>query len=215
MPVTRVTPSAGAAAATASTNTCCGRASADMMTKTRVMSGSDLLEKFQPFAGDRRLVHADPGGIAAGPAETGDKTARHRIGDMREHDRNGAGLREQGRQLRPAGGDDNVRFQRDQFLGIPPDAPQPASRKEVQDRDVAALVPAHRPQAVDQGAGLQDAEQVFRGTGRGGEIADAAQPLGRLRRAGSGRQRGGRADESKKVAPPDQARLTTRRRDGR
>ena len=49
------------------------------------------------------------------------------------------------------------------------------------DRDIAAVDPAQLPQPLDQGACLENPEQVIRGAGRGGEIADAANPFGWLR----------------------------------
>jgi len=71
--------------------------------------GSDLLQQFEPFAGDRGFADRDAGGIAARPGKAGDKTAADGIVDVGEHDRDRPRLCEQGREHRPADAHDDVR----------------------------------------------------------------------------------------------------------
>ena len=123
---------------------------------------SDLLQQLQPFAGDFCLADAEPGGVAAGMREAGDKSAADRIVDQSENDRDGSGLREQGCQPRPADADDHIRFKSDQLLGAGPNAFAPTARETMLDCNITAVGPTQIPQPLDQGACQKNAEQIFR-----------------------------------------------------
>ena len=85
------TPSAGAAASTERMkNFDCGDVSGLNMTRDAGEPRRDLLEQVEPFAADRELVHAEAGEVAAGLRQARNEALRNRIGDLHEHDRNGA-----------------------------------------------------------------------------------------------------------------------------
>src|SRR5262245_7807248 len=84
--------------------------------------GRDLLEQLQPFRAQLVFELHEAGCVAAGPRQAVDEATTDRVGDIHEHDRHGGRRLHQLRQARSAGGEDDVRRERDQF--------QPVSAKE-------------------------------------------------------------------------------------
>ena len=75
----------------------------------------DLFEQFGPFDCGSFREKCKAGDVAARTRQTRDEAGPNRIVDLREHDRNGAGLAMQRRQGRGITGKDHVRFPCDEF----------------------------------------------------------------------------------------------------
>ena len=73
----------------------------------------DFLEKFQPFPAQTVFELDETGGVAAWPRHALDEAGADRVGDSREHDRNGAGRLQQRRDRRTGLGKDDVGGERD------------------------------------------------------------------------------------------------------
>jgi hypothetical protein len=78
----------------------------------------DLLEQFQPFSAHAVFEQHEAGDIAAGPRQVVDEARADRIGDVGEHDRDGAGNPLKCRHALRATGQDDIRRERDQFRRI-------------------------------------------------------------------------------------------------
>src|SRR5262249_15340854 len=110
----------------------------------------NLLEQFNRFSAHRILLAGKAGDVAARPRQAIDEAGADRIGDDREHDRNGAGRLTQGPQCGAGKSHDDVRPERDQFgrefanaIGIP-------CGPAVIDPHVAALGPARLLQSLQE-----------------------------------------------------------------
>jgi hypothetical protein len=72
----------------------------------------DLLEQRDPLRTDTELEQGKARGVATRPGQARDKARPDRIGDLREHDRHGAGGRQQRSHDRSAYGQDGFRRER-------------------------------------------------------------------------------------------------------
>src|SRR5262249_38385116 len=78
----------------------------------------DLLQQLKPFDAEAVFEIDEAGGITAWPSETRDETGAHRIGNIHEHDWDGAGRPKQRTHGRSASGQDDIRRQLDQLRHI-------------------------------------------------------------------------------------------------
>jgi hypothetical protein len=102
----------------------------------------DLLEEFQPFPAQTVFEIHKAGGVAARSGQGIDHASTDRIGDLHEHDRQGAGDVLQRRYARGATSQDYVRRKRDQFrcvFAIEIDIVRAPARV---DSHIAAVAPA-------------------------------------------------------------------------
>ena len=101
----------------------------------------NLLEQLQPFPAHAELIGEKAGGVATRPRQARDEAGAHRVDDIREHDRHGARLPLQRRHRRGAGGENDVRRERDQFRRVSAGAVGIARAPAVVDLHVAADSP--------------------------------------------------------------------------
>jgi len=79
-------------------------------------NGSDLFERFQPFAGKRILPAGEASSVAARTCQAPDHASSDRIGKIREHDRYRAGLPQERLDRGRVAGKNHVGFQINEFL---------------------------------------------------------------------------------------------------
>src|SRR5262249_19211509 len=140
----------------------------------------DVFKQLQPFAEQWEVRIAKAGDVTAGAGEILDDTLGDRIGDPHEHDRDAAGLRLQGQDRVGGPGEDDVRIQSYQLLGIDY-AALGISRPANVDLDVLAIDPTHLLQRA-----LELAEQgaPFGVVVASNKNAEPAHPLLRVRAEG-------------------------------
>ena len=102
----------------------------------------DLLEQLQPFAADRIFEVGKAGDVAARPRQARDVAGADRIGDQREHDRNGAALHQQRRDGGAGMGEDDLGRERDELGRLLAQRRGVAGAEAVVDPDVLADGPA-------------------------------------------------------------------------
>ena len=88
--------------------------------------------------------------VATRPRQALDKAGADRIGDGREHDRNGAGHLPQGRHCVAGRSQDNVRLERDQFPRVFAHKVRIQSAPAGVDADIAAVGPAQLLQSLQE-----------------------------------------------------------------
>ena len=83
-----------------------------------MIDGATCLSSSIHFPISSGIDEREPGDVAAGPREAGDEAEADRIVHQRADDRDGLGQLLQRASHRRAVGEDHVRLQRDQFLGV-------------------------------------------------------------------------------------------------
>jgi hypothetical protein len=99
-------------------------------------------KQLQPFHADCKFVLREPGYVAAGSRETGDKTGTYWIGDLREYDGNIGGRLLQRDQGYRRTGEDHVRLESNQLRSLSPQALGVATGPTSLDAKVFARHPA-------------------------------------------------------------------------
>jgi hypothetical protein len=110
----------------------------------------NLLKHLQQLPGHRILGHGEAGDIAAGARQAGDEAGADRIGNLRENDRDAAGLQQQ-RLQRQRGDDKNhIRIETHKLFRVGVDAPGVGAAPTKVDADVAAVGPTQLLQRLPE-----------------------------------------------------------------
>src|SRR5262245_43770502 len=102
----------------------------------------DVLQRFQPFGRVGVFEVGKAGGVAARTRQAVDEAGADRVGDKREHDRNGPGRLQQRRYGTARLRQDDLWGERDQVRRVPTQVVGISTSKAVLDPDVVADGPA-------------------------------------------------------------------------